>query len=276
MYKPDSTRRPSGNAPMHQMQRDAVAEIIRRAEFSISGQEYASAQELLAEAWRLDPGNPYIPAIVERVQLAQAMQNDIRGQSNGESGRYLSVSVGNQFHGGIKPAAAPLTEDQQGRLRRLLTVAATLQERGAYDTAYDTILKAEEMNPDDPDVIALKARIRPMYQNSMTGRKGLDDNSLRRGELPGVAASMAVKLLTNDIASEPPPPPPPTESELRITALRKQKEQMRLLREQQMWREAGASATPPPAGETPRTTRPATRPPGGKSGLLSSLFKGKM
>lgn len=276
MYKPDSTRRPGSVAPMHQMQRDAVAEIIRRAEFSISGQHYASAQELLAEAWRLDPGNPYIPAIVERVQLALSMQNDIRGQSNGDSGRYLSVSVGNQFQSGIRPASLPLTDDQQARLRRLLVVATTLQERGAYDAAYDTILKAEEMNPADADVIALKGRIRPKYEQAMSGRKGIEDAPFRQPDLPGAAASMAVKLLTNDITSTPPPPPPPSESEVRIGALRKLKEQERELREQQMWRQAGATPAPPPVGETPRTARPTTPLPGGKSGLLSSLFKGKM
>jgi hypothetical protein len=275
MYKPDSTRHPSGFAHTQQMQRDAVAEIIRRAEFNISGQHYAAAQELLAEAWRLDPGNPYIPAIVERVQIMQSMQHDIRALRDHDSGRYLAVSVGKQFTGGIKPAAAQLTEDQQARLRRLLMVAVTLQERGAYEAAYDTVLKAEEMSPVDGEVVALKERIRPQYEIAMARKNG-EGSPSRRTDLPGVAASMAVKLLTDDIASVPPPAAPPTESEMRIDVLRKQREQQRQLREQQMWRQAGANVTPPPGEETPRATRPAVPPPAGKSGLLSSLFKGKM
>src|SRR5512143_2207987 len=104
MSKPASSKGPFAPSGLLKEERSAVGEIIRRAEKSIAGQEYKLAQDLLSEAWRLDPGNPYIPAIVERVQILQGMASEFASQMNKNGHQQLSVSVGKDFPEGIKQA----------------------------------------------------------------------------------------------------------------------------------------------------------------------------
>ena len=104
MSKPASSKSPFAPSGALQTQRTAVGEIIRRAEKSIDSQEYKLAQDLLAEAWRLDPGNAYIPAIIERVQILRGMASEFAAQINGPATQSLSVTVGKEFPGGFKEA----------------------------------------------------------------------------------------------------------------------------------------------------------------------------
>jgi len=253
MYKPASSKSPFSFSNAMQSQRSAVGEIIRRAEKSIAGQEYKTAQDLLAQAWRLDPGNTYIPAIVERVQILQGMVNEFALQTNGSDARYLAVSVGKEFPGGIKPQEnADLV---RGRIRRLLTVATTLLERGSYQSAYESIAKAEELDPQDPEVQALKQKVLPLYEASMTRRSAGTSAPVRRGDSGGVAASMAGRLLAEELKAhrellQQPQDSPPTFQD-RLEALRRQKESERRAHEQKLWNETTQKRTsrlqPPPA-----------------------------
>jgi tetratricopeptide (TPR) repeat protein len=253
MYKPASSKTPFTFASTMQSQYSAVGEIIRRAERSIAGQEYKTAQELLAQAWRLDPGNVYIPAIVERVQILQGMVNEFAQQANGSDARSLTASVGKEFPGGVKTAES--ADLVRGRIRRLLTVATTLFERGSYQSAYEAIAKAEELDPRDPEVQALKQKVLPLSEASQTRRSAGTSAPVRRGDSGGVAASMAGRLLAEELRAhrellEKAEDPFPTFQD-RLEALRRQKEFERRAHEQKVWNETtqrrSSSLQPPPA-----------------------------
>jgi hypothetical protein len=275
MSKPDSTKRPAVLTQAQQMRRDAVADIIRRAEQSISGQKYGSAQDLLAEAWRLDPGNAYIPAIVERAKLMESMHHGSSEQNGSNGGPVLAATVGPQFPSGIATGPRTLNADEQSRLRRLLMVVTTLFERGAYEAAYETIQKAEQVAPDDQGVKTLKEQIRPHYEAFLTRRRGRETGSFRREDNPGVAAAMAEKLLAATPPAASTTEQGPKLEALRVEELRKQKDLERRLRERELWRQAGAAIPPLDTPQLPRPVPPAAPPPP-KSGLLSTIFKGKI
>jgi hypothetical protein len=269
MYKPASSKSPFAFSSAMQAQRSAVGEIIRRAEKSIAGQEYKTAQDLLAEAWRLDPGNTYIPAIVERVQILQGMASEFASQMNGSGTRYLAVSVGKQFPGGVKPVES--ADLSRGKIRRLLTVATTLLERGAYESAYESIIRAEELDSQDPEVQALKVRVLPLYEASMTRRSAGTSGPTRRGDSGGVAASMAGRLMAEELKVQLVPPQQPENPlptfEDRLEALRRQKETERLARERALWSQTTQRRT------TSRQVPPTAQPQ--KSNFVSTLLRGK-
>ncbi len=250
-------------------ERSAVAEIIRRAEKSIAGQEYKLAQDLLAEAWRLDPGNPYIPAIVERVQILQGMASEFASQLNRSGNQQLSVSVGKEFPGGIKQAEG--ADLPRGKIQRFLTVATTLLERGSYQSAYESIIKAEELDAQDPDVQALKAKVLPLYEASMTRRSAGISGPARHGDSGGVAASMAGRLLAEELKAQQEALQQkgnflPT-FEDRLEVLRRQKEAERLARERALWDQTTHKRA------SSRQSPPAPQP--SKSGFISTLLRNK-
>jgi tetratricopeptide (TPR) repeat protein len=269
MYKPPSSKSPFVFSSAVQAQRSAVGELIRRAERSIVGQDYRMAQNLLAEAWRLDPGNTYIPAIVERVQILQGMESEFAAQINGSGARSLSVSVGKEFPGGFKPVESG--DLSRGKIRRLLTVAMTLLERGSYQSAFESIIKAEELDPQDPDVQALKAKVLPLYEASMTRRSAGTSAPTRRGDSGGVAASMAGRLMAETlkeqqaVAQQPKNVLPTFED--RLEALRRQKESERLARERVLWSQTTQKRT------SSRQASPPSQPQ--KSSFISTLLRGK-
>jgi hypothetical protein len=269
MYKPPSSKSPSTFSSAVQIQRSAVGEMIRRAERSIVGQDYKMAQNLLAEAWRLDPGNPYIPAIVERVQILQGMASEFAAQLNGPGTQFPSVTVGKEFPGGFKPAES--AGMSSGKIQRLLTVATTLLERGSYPSAFETILKAEELDPQDPDVQSLKAKVLPLYEASMTRRSAGTSAPTRRGDSAGVAASMAGRLMAEALkeqqASALQPENVLPTFEDRLEELRRQKETERLASERALWSQTTQKRT------STRQPSPPAQPQ--KSSFISTLLRGK-
>jgi hypothetical protein len=269
MYKPASSKSPFSFSNALQAQRSAVGEMIRRAEKSIAGQEYKTAQDLLAEAWRLDPGNAYIPAIVERVQILQGMASEFAAQTNGRDARYLAVSVGKEFPGGIRPAEGP--ELSRGKIRRLLTVATTLLERGSYQSAYESILKAEELDPQDPEMLALKEKVFPLYESSMQRRSAGTSAPARRGDSAGVAASMAGRLMAEakkeeQESAQQKENPVPTFEE-RLEALRREKDTQRIAHERELW----SQTTQKPTAGRPSSHSPQPQ----KSSFITTLLRGK-
>ncbi len=235
MSKPPSSKGPFAPSGTLQVQRTAVGEIVRRAEKSIAGQEYGLARELLDEAGRLDPGNPYIAAIVERVQILQGLAGEFAAQINGNGVRPPSVSAGKDD--GITPSGAD--EVRHGRIQRFLTVATTLLERGSYQSAFESVVKAEELDPHDPEVQALKAKVLPLYEASMTRRSAGISGPVRRGDSGGVAASMAGRLMAEEKKGTPGQEGNvlPT-FEDRLEVLRRQKEAERLARERALWNQS--------------------------------------
>jgi tetratricopeptide (TPR) repeat protein len=266
MYKPASSKSPFTFSSATQVQRTAVGEFIRRAERSIAGQEYKMAQDLLAEAWRLDPGNPYIPAIVERVQILQGMASECASQARGSALGVLTLPVTAESPDRFKRDEGG--EISRGKVRRLLTVATTLLERGSYQSAYESIIKAEELDPQDSEVQGLKAKVFPLYEASMTRRSEGSSPPARRGDSAGVAASLAGLLMAEvqkqQAAAQQTENALPT-FEGRLAALRRQKEVERRESEHALWRES--------TQKRERSQTPTPPPP--KSSFISTLLRGK-
>ncbi len=269
MSKPASSKSPFAPSGALQAQRTAVGEIIRRAERSIASQEYTLAQDLLAEAWRLDPGNAYIPAIVERVQILQGMASEFAAQINGSGTQPLSVTVGKEFPGGFKEAGE--ADVARGKIQRLLTVATTLLERGSYQAAHESIVKAVGLDSEDPEVQALKAKILPLYEASMMRRSAGISGPTRTSDSGGVAASMAGYLLAEELKAQQAALEQngnflPTYED-RLEALRRQREAERIAGERALWSQTATKRNP--SGQSPPSAPPH------KSGFISTLLRNK-
>ena len=85
---------------VHQ-QSAATREIIRVAEKHIESREFDLAMQKLSTAQRMEPDNIYITAIVERIHRLAS--------ESSSGGRFLALTVGNEFEDGIKP------ENEQAR-----------------------------------------------------------------------------------------------------------------------------------------------------------------
>lgn len=278
MYKPPSYRPENQAVPGQQMQRSALTELIKRAEKHIGTQEYYLARALLEEALRLDPGNFYVPAILERVDILQSMARDVAMLDATGHGGPLSVSVGKEFKEGVRPTA-PSQEEMRARFRRLLTVASTLYDRGSYELAYKSLLKAEELYPRDPELAALKEKILPAYESMMVKSNSSQAHG-RRNDLPGAAASMAAILLSDTgpggSGSATTEPGFSTFND-RLTALRRQDDGRK---QQGQAPPRQVTARPDDQSRTPSSKRQPETPSSGsereKNGFIATLLKRKL
>lgn len=241
----------------------SVKELIRTAERYIASQEYDIALEKLTRAKQLEPSNTYIQAIIERINALDSMNREIAGVSNSaptnDSHRYLSVTVGKEFDNGIQSLA-----DVQRRVKRLTGAASQLLERGAYETAFETLMKAYLLDPTSPDVIECEKTLLPTWE------------SMRKKNSPPTQSVAPVRL------------PLPTENgEQRLQALKQQKEQERLEKERAMWREASKPPkvlgptdeqplTPPASDLQPPAEGPAPETPTFQRGILAKLRRKKL
>ncbi len=191
---------PSPRGPAHTTQLTPVGECIRQAEQHIAERNFSLAQESLAQAWKLDPGNPYIPAIVERMEILQSM---LRDSSTGRidsasSPGHLSVTVGKQFPGGFKrtEASTSATPDQdRTRIHRMASVALSLLERGSVDAAFETFMKAYVLDPMNADVLDCAASVIPAWEAQHTRSAMRTSAALRRWtDVPGAAAVEAQRI----------------------------------------------------------------------------------
>ena len=238
----------------------SVKELIRTAERYIATQEYEIALEKLTRARQLEPSNSYILAIIERIKALDSMNQEIAGVSTeasaDEAQPYLSVTVGKEFDSGVQSLA-----DVQRRVKRLTGAASQLLERGAYETAFETLMKAYLLDPTSPDVIECEKTLLPTWE------------SMRK---LGTASTHPVV-----------PPPAGENGEQRLQALKQQKEQERLEKERAMWREA--SSPPKILGSTdderPAPTasdiqsqaeEPAPETPKFQRGILAKLRRKKL
>jgi tetratricopeptide (TPR) repeat protein len=250
------------------MQRSALTELVKRAEKHIGTQEYYLARALLEEALKLDPRNLYVPAILERVDILQSMARDVAELDTAGRGSPLSVSVGKEFKEGLRPAALS-QEEMKARFRRLLTVASTLYDRGSYESAYESLMKAEDLYPRDPELSALKEKIVPAYE-SMIGKSNSSQVQRRRNDLPGAAASMAAMILSDSApGSDSSPTTEPGFSTFndRLTAFRRRQEEARQQQNQSPARKVTSRSAD--QSETPPSERE-------KNGFISTLLKRKL
>jgi hypothetical protein len=235
----------------------SVGAIIRRAEQMIASGDYSHAQQHLAEAWTLDPGNPYIPAIVERISLLKKMSRQESSKIGRieESPRYLSISLGKEFPGGVRPAEnqAPVADDElQTRIRRLTTVAVNLFERGSNGPALQSLTKAYLLDPMHPDVIACEQKLVPAWEALRKQTAGLDlQDTFLNGDMPGGAAAAALRFAaeSNSAMGASGEPPSlgtlPPALEKRLDALKRRKEAERIGHERELWHEASGSPRSP-------------------------------
>jgi len=288
MHKPDHTTTitPADSA-IHAMYKGSVSPIIRRAEQLISSGDYQRAQEHLAEAWSLDPGNPYIPAIAERIALLQKMSRHESSKMVRMEGspRYLSISVGKEFPGGIRPAETLMPEAEealQTQIRRLTLVATNLFERGSYDPAFQSLMKAYLLDPTNPDVIACEQKLLPAWESlkGQAGEFGVQER-FSRPDIPSGAAAAALRITaeTESAASAHGEPPPlnalPPALQKRLEALMRRKAAERTERERALWREAsGSPRSPeqiPPKGDCSQNQIPTEDPARRRSSFIAGL-----
>ncbi len=126
-----------------------VREIIRSAEKQISAGNFERASELLSSARAIEPSNEYIAAIQQRITTL--------GQS-GESAMDAA------------PMATP--DDLANQVRRLTTDARGLYQRGAYQSAFDTLTRAYLLDPVSIDVLQAEALILPAFERMCAQRAG--------------------------------------------------------------------------------------------------------
>lgn len=241
----------------HATRNESVSAIIRRAEQMIASGDYSHAQQHIAEAWTLDPGNPYIPAIAERISLLKKMsrhESSKIGRIEG-SPRYLSISVGKEFPGGVRPAEnqAPVGDEKlQTRIRRLTTVAVNLFERGSNGPALQSLMKAYLLDPMHPDVIACEQKLLPAWEALRRQTAGLDlQDTFLNGDMPGGAAAATLRFAAESNSAIRTSTEPssldalPSALEKRLDALKRRKEAERIEHDQARWHEASGSPRSP-------------------------------
>lgn len=233
----------------------ATKEYIRVAERYIQEREYDLAMKQLTIAQRIDPNNIYIHAIIERIHRLAAEE------SNG--GRFLAITVGDEFEDGIRPTpdGFPRPDEVEAQVRRLTAKASELLRRGAYETAFDSLMNAYLLDPVSPLVIETERTLLPAIEMM---RRGKREGSQRMT----VTATQPPSGRRTDAGSLSP------EDSQRLDELRRLKDQERDAREREMWREA--SKTPrildtllPP---DPPKMEPDAPPGTGSQKATSSFF----
>ncbi|HMK38891.1 MAG TPA: hypothetical protein VK569_06090 [Bacteroidota bacterium] len=204
-----------------QQQSAATREIIRVAEKHIEAREFDLAMQKLSMAQRMEPDNIYITAIVERIHRMAT--------ESSSGGRFLALTVGNEFEDGIKPESdrvRPL-EDVDMQIRKLTSKASELIRRGAYETAFDSLMNAYFLDPVSPTLMESEKTLLPaieMMRRQKTGKEG----SQRMSGLPSIPPS----------GRKPEGATLSTQDSQRLEELKRQKEAERMERERAMWREA--------------------------------------
>jgi hypothetical protein len=123
-----------------------VSELIRRAEKHIKSGNLDRARDLLSNARSLEPSNEYIGAILERIALGE---------------RAPGTMTANKPAVPSQPAAE---NDLQRHVHRLTDDARSLYERGAYVTAFNTLMKAYLLDPVDQGVMQAEELIVPAFE----------------------------------------------------------------------------------------------------------------
>ncbi|MEW6511704.1 MAG: hypothetical protein AB1428_12185 [Bacteroidota bacterium] len=243
-------------------QSPATKEYIRVAERYIQEKEYDLAMKQLAIAQKLEPDNIYIHAIVERIHRLAAEE------SNG--GRFLSITVGDEFEGGIKSNGngGPQPDEIETQVKRLTSKATELLRRGAYETAFDSLMNAYLLDPVSPYVIETERTLLPAIEMMRKAKKeGSQRLAAANGQSPS-ARRPATSMLS------------PEDSQ-RLEELMRQKELEREDRERALWREASRppkileGLLPPDPPKMELDPIPPAAPQKEHSGFFAKLKHGK-
>lgn len=167
--KRQQRKRPSSPAqPVLNTWQSSVSDIIRSAERFLSEGRYDVALEQLNQARGLDPSNQYIDAIIVRAQNLRATRiSPTQGRDPAlEGSRYLSVTVGKEFGGGIRPDEGGSADQIRLQIRQLTDTATVLLDRGLSENAFESLMKAYLLDPMNPDVIACESRVLPAREKA--------------------------------------------------------------------------------------------------------------
>ena len=172
-----------------------ILQYVRTAEELIRGGKYGVALDALAVAKELEPNDPSVQPLVEKVLHAQARMATSSFQRIGvatlaeQGGRYLGVTVGREFGGGIRGDSAGDSASESGpineleeRIRFILDVAESFLMRGMTESAFESLMCAYMLDPLAPDVIRSEERILPVLEALGSGpRPGGRPRFLKKG-----------------------------------------------------------------------------------------------
>lgn len=137
-----------------QLSQGGASEFIRAAERSIAAGDLNLALQQIANARSIDPQNEYLDAIVERIELLASRQ--------------APAAKGGFFQTPPAPVARrdqpPDTKELQARVKRLTNVAINLFERGSYEIAFDSLMKAYLLDPTSTYVMNCEKTLLPAIE----------------------------------------------------------------------------------------------------------------
>lgn len=210
-------------------------ESVRKAEHLLAAGEHELALQKLREAQAVEPRNRYIPALIQRVE-------DLRKSASGRVAP-LPPRVMEAILPSPRQEPSGPESPTELQVRRLTTVATNLYHRGAFQTAFQTLVKAFQLSPTSPYVIECQKTLRPALETLRQGGGLLDVNfpvhdpaelfPQHRGTKPTDAPLAHPSENERDIRDSV-----PSAQENRLEALKRQKDLERRERELAMWREA--------------------------------------
>ncbi len=232
-----------------------ASEFIRAAERSIAAGELNLALQQIANARSIDPQNEYLDAIVERIELLASRKGPVG------KGGFLQPSINpNSFSEQTQDS-----EELAARVKRLTNVAINLFERGSYETAFDSLMKAYLLDPTSTYVMNCEKTLLPAIE--LMRKRGTISS-------PTLAAS------ASRLAAPPAPAgqPKSEKEESRLDMLRREKERERQEIERAMWRDASkpldaiTKKIDPPKDESSKSDGSSRQ----ASGFFSKLRGGKL
>ncbi len=231
-----------------------ASEFIRAAERSIAAGDLNLALQQIANARSIDPQNEYLDAIVERIDLLAS-----RRAPEGKNG-FLQISPGQI----PDPEPVQITPELQARVKRLTNVAINLFERGSYETAFDSLMKAYLLDPTSTYVMNCERTLLPAIELMR-----------KRGTITSQAAQPTAQLSSSQPTS---PQEKDDKEDTRLEILRRQKEAERQEKERAMWRDASK-----PLDSITRKVEPPKNSPSGSGsasresgGFFNKLRGGKL
>jgi hypothetical protein len=232
-----------------------ASEFIRAAERSIASGDLNLALQQIANARSIDPQNEYLDAIVERIDVLAS-----RATPAGKNG-FFQVPLAQAS----EPEQPQMTPELQARVKRLTNVAINLFERGSYETAFDSLMKAYLLDPTSTYVMNCERTLLPAIELM---RKRGTISSPTTAQVVSKFASPQKDLPQDSAGSD----------ETRIETLRRQKETERQEKERAVWRDASK----PLDSITRKVDPPKSNPPGSGSssrqegGFFTKLRGGKL
>ena len=287
------------DADTHQAE---TAERIRQAERDINAGEYQEAREKLLEVRRTDPSNGYVAAIIERVETLMRESGRAVPQLQHLTGtpllgneveREITLSMVRRFEGAISwNGDSPVTSESiESRVQRLTTVANQLFERGCYESALESFLKARTLDPGSSHVRSCEQTIRPAIE-LMKRRQSISRIAVPLRALGEEEASPHVSEFLEQPAARTSPVAPPSAPVVPVGLREPQPEQTRLEmlnrrweierreREREMWRQASSPPHPVEGRSIPlgsvRSTHQEEEGARRMSALLAKLRGGKL